>query len=72
MDDYLERAVGAALSAGRLLLEERPADLAVDAKSSATDAVTEMDRRSEALLAQLLIRDGDAMLGEEGGERPGT
>ena len=51
---------------GELLLA-RPADLVVESKSSATDAVTAMDRASEDLLVRMLLADGatDAVLGEE-------
>lgn len=64
----------AAQGAAHFLLHERPEQLAADTKSSPTDAVTEMDRGAEALLiAELLgARPQDGLLGEEGGERPGT
>jgi myo-inositol-1(or 4)-monophosphatase len=74
MSSLLERALAAARSAGELL-SERPAELTVTSKSSSTDAVTAMDRASENLLIELLLSDegaSDAVLGEEGGERPGT
>lgn len=69
----LQRAMLAASAAGELLLA-RPADLVVESKSSATDAVTAMDRASEDLLVRMLLADGatDAVLGEEGGERAGS
>lgn len=69
----LQRALNAARAAGELLTHGRPADLKVGSKSTATDAVTEMDRASEAMLVELLLADspGDAVLGEEGGERSG-
>ena len=72
--DLLARAHAAAAAAARFLVEERPAELAVDSKSTATDAVTEMDRGSEELLVGLLCAAGhdDGVLGEEGGERLGT
>lgn len=64
----------AAGTAGRFLRDERPDVLDVDTKSSPTDSVTVMDRTAEELiLAELLgARPTDGMLGEEGGERPGT
>ena len=64
----------AAQSAGRLLKDERPVELVVDAKSSPTDVVTQMDRAAEEHLAELILgeRPGDGILGEEGGERSGT
>jgi len=73
MTDLLARAQRAARSAGELLLA-RPDDLAVSSKTSATDAVTAMDRASEELLADLLLADGpdDSILGEEGGQRIGS
>lgn len=61
----------AAERAGTFLREQRPASLLVESKSTATDAVTEMDRASEALLVAELAGGGDGILGEEGGERPG-
>ena len=71
----LELALGAATEAGRLLTDDRPADLRVAAtKSTSVDVVTEMDVRAERLLVDRLLgaRPGDAVLGEEGGERAGT
>jgi myo-inositol-1(or 4)-monophosphatase len=64
----------AAAEAAEYLLTERPSDLRVDAKSTATDAVTAMDRGSEALLVRLLLRGGaeDGVLGEEGADRAGS
>jgi len=65
------RAGGAA---GRFLRDERPRLLAVDTKSSPTDAVTVMDRTAEAMITSMLLgpRPDDGLLGEEGGERFGT
>jgi myo-inositol-1(or 4)-monophosphatase len=71
----LSIAMDAAAQAGRLLDSwrgrERPE--VIDTKSSPTDVVTEMDRRSEALITGLIraVRPGDAVLGEEGGQSPG-
>ena len=71
----LRIAVAAAGEAGRLLAswrgDERPE--VVDTKSSPTDVVTEMDRRSEALITERIraVRPGDAVLGEEGGQTAG-
>src|SRR4051794_12428799 len=47
--------------------------LDVGAKSSPTDLVTEVDRASERWLADELatLRPDDALLGEEGADRPG-
>jgi len=71
----LRIAVDAAGEAGRLLAswrgDERPE--VVDTKSSPTDVVTEMDRRSEALITEWIraVRPGDTILGEEGGQTLG-
>lgn len=64
----------AARRAGSVTVTDRPRDLGVAAtKSSPTDVVTEMDRRAEALLREILgaARPGDAILGEEAGHAPG-
>ena len=74
-ETLLRIAVAAAGEAGRLLAswrgDERPE--VVETKSSPTDVVTEMDRRSEALITSLIRahRPGDAVLGEEGGQTAG-
>ncbi len=71
----LQIAVSAAAEAGRLLAswrgDERPE--VVETKSSPTDIVTEMDRRSEALITHRIRahRPGDDVLGEEGGQTAG-
>ena len=71
----LRIAVSAAAEAGRLLAswrgDERPE--VVQTKSSPTDIVTEMDRRSEALITTRIraYRPGDTVLGEEGGQTAG-
>ena len=71
----LRIAVAAAGEAGRLLAswrgDERPE--VVETKSSPTDVVTEMDRRSEALITSRIraYRPADAVLGEEGGQTAG-
>ena len=64
----------AAEAAASFLANDRPADLVVDAKSSPTDAVTEMDRGAESRLISVLLgaRPSDGLLGEEGGERLGS
>ena len=74
VEALLARAGAAAAAAGRFLVEERPADLTVESKSTATDAVTQMDRGSEELLVRLLRGKAPttASSGEEGGERPGS
>jgi myo-inositol-1(or 4)-monophosphatase len=71
----LRIAVAAASEAGRLLAswrgDERPE--VVETKSSPTDVVTDMDRRSEALITSRIRahRPADAVLGEEGGQTGG-
>jgi len=67
-------AIDVATSAGRLIVEERPAHLGVaSTKSSATDVVTVMDQRAQDHLLGALARrrPGDAVLGEEQGGRAG-
>jgi myo-inositol-1(or 4)-monophosphatase len=71
----LRIAMDAASEAGRLLASWR-GDIrpeVIDTKSSPTDVVTEMDRRSEALITGRIraVRPGDAVLGEEGGQTSG-
>jgi myo-inositol-1(or 4)-monophosphatase len=71
----LALAERAALAAGALIRDERPADLGVAlTKSSPTDVVTVMDQRSEELLRSTLLsaRPQDGLLGEEGGLVTGT
>jgi myo-inositol-1(or 4)-monophosphatase len=71
----LRIAMDAAGEAGRLLAswrgDERPE--VIDTKSSPTDVVTEMDRRSEALITEWIraVRPSDTVLGEEGGQTLG-
>jgi myo-inositol-1(or 4)-monophosphatase len=72
----LRLAVDAAAEAGALLASWR-GDMrpeVIDTKSSPTDVVTEMDRRSEALITERIraARPGDAVLGEEGGQTAGA
>lgn len=64
----------AGTQAGALLQDGRPTRLDVMTKSTPTDVVTQMDRRSEQLIVDLITaqRPQDAILGEEGGERSGT
>ena len=68
-----DTAVRVALECGRLIRDDRPADVRVaDTKSSTTDIVTLMDRRSEELARSLLTawRPNDGLMGEEGLSRP--
>jgi myo-inositol-1(or 4)-monophosphatase len=74
LDELRELAVEAAREAGALVLEARRSHVSVaDTKSSATDVVTEVDRRSEALLVDRLLsgRPDDGILGEEGADHVG-
>ncbi|MDO8731079.1 MAG: inositol monophosphatase family protein [Actinomycetota bacterium] len=70
----LPLAWDSAIEAARYLRDERPSDLAVESKSSAVDAVTEMDRGAEQILVTRLLgaRPNDGFLGEEGGQRLGS
>lgn len=69
-----ELAVTAATEAGDFIVAERPTDLGVSTKSTQTDVVTVMDRRSEDLLRGLIsaARPDDAVYGEEAGGRAAT
>ncbi len=68
-EQLLAVAVRAANEAVGLIHDRRPATFAVDAKSTATDLVTEMDTASEALIRSILAeeRPDDVVIGEEGG-----
>ena len=67
-------AVELAQGAGRVAHEGRESTLTVASKSTATDLVTQVDRRTERWLIDELARrrPGDAVLGEEGGGHRGT
>jgi len=69
----LALAMSIATGAGKLLLD-RPSDLQVQTKSTATDVVTLMDQRAEAFIVAELgkHRPNDAILGEEGANQEGT
>jgi myo-inositol-1(or 4)-monophosphatase len=69
----LALAMTIAAGAGKLLLD-RPEDLAVQTKSTATDVVTLMDQRAEAFIVGEIRkhRPDDAILGEEGANQAGT
>ncbi len=67
-------AISAAREAADTALEGQRAGVTVAAtKSSATDVVTEMDRRSEALLVDRILsrRPDDGIVGEEGSDHVG-
>lgn len=67
-------AVDLATDAATLITVQRPADLQSSTKSSATDPVTAMDRRSESLVRRRLatMRPGEGVYGEEEGGSPGS
>jgi fructose-1,6-bisphosphatase/inositol monophosphatase family enzyme len=75
-ETLLRIALDAAREAGRLLTswrgDGRPE--VIQTKSSPTDVVTEMDRKSEALIIGRIhaVRPQDTVLGEEGGQTTGT
>jgi myo-inositol-1(or 4)-monophosphatase len=60
--------------AGALARERRTHHFTVSTKSTPTDVVTEVDREVETWLVQSIAahRPDDAVLGEEGGGRPGS
>jgi myo-inositol-1(or 4)-monophosphatase len=71
----LELAVSAAHAAGELLLGRFGGPPSgVDAKSSATDMVSDADRDAERLLLDAIARarPDDGLIAEESGHRPGT
>ena len=72
--DLVVLAIAAAEAGGGLLVQGQPGARQVDAKSSPTDVVTQMDTASERAIVSLLLaqRPDDAILGEESGQRPGT
>jgi myo-inositol-1(or 4)-monophosphatase len=68
-------ALEVAREAAGLVRERRRGEVTVaDTKSSDVDVVTEADRASERLIRQRLaeLRPDDAVLGEEGDDRPGS
>ena len=74
-DALLDLAVNAAQEAGELLLQRFGGPQSgVDAKSSATDMVSDADRDSERVLLEAIrtARPDDGLIAEESGHRPGT
>ena len=69
----LALAERAARAAGADLLARRGRVEGLEAKTSATDPVSDADRASEALLVETILgeRPGDGLLGEEGAARAG-
>jgi myo-inositol-1(or 4)-monophosphatase len=75
VEELLALARTVAEAAGSLLLDGAPRRRTdVGTKTSPTDMVTEMDRASEALVVEGLLRarPDDGVLGEEGSARTGT
>jgi myo-inositol-1(or 4)-monophosphatase len=72
-ESNLALAMQIATGTGKLLLD-RPDDLGVTTKSTATDVVTLMDQRAETFIVGELRkhRPNDAILGEEGANQIGT
>ena len=73
--NLLALASDTAREAGALLARRsRETRTAVQSKSTATDMVSEVDHEAEALIIARILaaRPQDAILGEEGGSRPGT
>lgn len=72
-DPNVALALKVSKGAGELLLD-RPSDLGVQTKSTATDVVTLMDQRAEAFIVSELskFRPDDSILGEEGANKAGT
>jgi myo-inositol-1(or 4)-monophosphatase len=74
LDELRDIAVSAARDAAELAYAGRREGVSVaGTKSSASDVVTEMDRRSEALLVDRILsaRPDDGLLGEEGADHVG-
>ncbi len=74
LDRLLDIACQVAFACGRLIVDERPAQVGFTTKSSEVDVVTVMDRRSEDLARSMLVqlRPGDGIVGEEGLDHRGT
>ncbi|WP_327090909.1 inositol monophosphatase [Nonomuraea sp. NBC_01738] len=75
MTDFAALAEDIAREAGEMLLAKRPTmSSAVETKSSPTDVVTALDKASEELIRArvLAARPDDTILGEEGGDIPGS
>jgi myo-inositol-1(or 4)-monophosphatase len=72
--ELLELATGVAHEAGAGLRETFGRALAISAKSTPTDLVSEADLATEQLIRTRLeqARPDDAIMGEEGDDRPGT
>lgn len=66
-------AIEVALSAGKILAD-RPDELMISTKSTATDVVTQMDHLAEQYIVERIeaVRPTDGILGEEGAAKVGT
>jgi len=73
-NELLQLAVATARETADLLLASVNTELKIDTKTSATDLVTEIDRAAEKIIVEriTIARPQDAILGEEGADRPGT
>lgn len=73
-EELLALALDVGAETGRMLVDDRPADLGFGTKSTPTDVVTVMDTRAERLLQDRITaaRPHDGFLGEEGASVPGT
>ena len=71
--ELLAVAEAAAAAAVELVHRTRPVELEIDTKSTETDFVTQMDRASEALIREIVVRrrPHDAIVGEEDGSPDG-
>lgn len=67
-------AIAAAEAAGRIHQDRLHFERTVEAKSSASDAVTEVDRACEELIVARIVeaRPDDSIVGEEGADRVGS
>lgn len=75
MTDFVRLAEDIAREAGEMLLAKRPSNPeVVQTKSSPTDVVTALDQASEELIRARIkaVRPDDRVLGEEGGDTPGS
>lgn len=70
VDELRVIALEVAREAGRFIVDDRPDELRVDTKTTATDVVTDMDQRAQDLIVGSLARrrPGDGFLGEEEGD----
>jgi myo-inositol-1(or 4)-monophosphatase len=73
-DALLDVAVECARTAGALLLERFGSERVLATKSTSTDLVSAADLAAEAAIRDIIARraPGDAIMGEEGDDTPGT